>query len=43
MFPDKKGPAARRIESEEDVRDVIVLMRLNYDGAVQRYGVPNAA
>jgi hypothetical protein len=31
VFPDKDGPAARRIASEEDVRDVIALMRLNYD------------
>jgi Family of unknown function (DUF5519) len=31
VFPEKRGPAARRIESESDVRDVIALMRLNYD------------
>jgi hypothetical protein len=31
VFPDKQGPAARRIEDEDDVRDVIELMRLNYD------------
>jgi hypothetical protein len=31
VFPDKRGPAARRIEDEADVRDVIQLMRLNYD------------
>jgi hypothetical protein len=31
VFPDKEGPAARRIEEEDDVRDVIELMRLNYD------------
>src|SRR6266480_2215702 len=31
VFPGKKGPAARRIDAEEDVRDVIALMRLNYD------------
>ena len=30
VFPDARGPAARRIESEEDVRDVIALLRLNY-------------
>ena len=34
VFPDKKGWAARRIESDEDVRDVIALLRLNYDRAV---------
>jgi hypothetical protein len=31
VFPDAEGPAARRIESEEDVRDVIALLRLNYE------------
>lgn len=31
VFPDRAGPAARRIRTEEDVADVIALMRLNYD------------
>lgn len=31
VFPNAQGPAARRITSEEDVTDVIALMRLNYD------------
>ena len=31
VFPDKQGPAARRIQTDVDVRDVIALMRLNYD------------
>jgi hypothetical protein len=31
VFPDKRGPAARRIESERDVRDVIAMMRMNYE------------
>ena len=31
VFPGRVGPAARRIESEDDVRDVIELLRLNYD------------
>ena len=31
VFPGKLGPAARRIEDDEDVEDVIRLMRLNYD------------
>ena len=31
VFPGRVGPAARRIESETDVHDVIALMRLNYD------------
>ena len=40
VFPDREGPAARRIENEADVADVIALMRLNYDRAVARNGVP---
>ena len=31
VFPGRAGPAARRIEDEDDVRDVIALLRLNYD------------
>jgi hypothetical protein len=30
VFPGKAGPAARRIEDDADVLDVIELMRLNY-------------
>jgi Family of unknown function (DUF5519) len=33
VFPGKQGPAARRIDSEADVQDVIALLRLNYDRA----------
>jgi hypothetical protein len=40
VFPGKVGPAARRIENEADVRDVIALLRLNYDRIVARHGVP---
>jgi hypothetical protein len=36
VFQDREGPAARRIEGEADVEDVIALMRLNYDDAVRR-------
>ena len=36
VFPDQKGWAARRIESDDDVRDVIALLRVNYDRAVAR-------
>ena len=43
VFPGKVGPAARRIEDEDDVRDVIALMRLNYDRVVDRYGLPAPA
>ncbi len=38
VFPGREGPAARRIETEDDVRDVIEMMRLNYDSAVARFG-----
>jgi hypothetical protein len=31
VFPGKEGPGARRIESQEDVDDVIEMMRLNYE------------
>jgi hypothetical protein len=40
VFPDRQGPAARAIENNEDVRDVIALLRLNYDRAASRKGVP---
>jgi hypothetical protein len=40
VFPGKPGPAARRIEGEDDVRDVIGLLRLNYDRVIARYGLP---
>jgi Family of unknown function (DUF5519) len=40
---DKPGWAARRIAGEDDVRDVIALLRLNYDRVVARYGVPEEA
>lgn len=31
VFPGRVGPAARRIEAQHDVEDVIALMRLNYE------------
>ena len=34
VFPDRPGPAARRIQNEADVNDVITLLRLNYDRLV---------
>jgi len=36
VFPRKRGPAARSIESDEDVRDAIALLRMKYDAAVAR-------
>jgi len=43
VFPGKPGPAARSIEDEADVRDVIRLLRLNYDRVVARHGLPSEA
>jgi hypothetical protein len=40
VFPDREGPAARGIEGEDDVRDVIELLRLNYGRVVDRHGLP---
>jgi Family of unknown function (DUF5519) len=40
VFPGRQGPAARRIEDEDDVRDVISLMRLNYERVVASHGLP---
>jgi hypothetical protein len=36
VFPDKHGPAAREIEGAADIRDVIALMRLNYERLASR-------
>ena len=43
VFPDKHGPAARRIENVQDVHDVIELMRLNYDRVAARKAPPAQA
>lgn len=40
VFPGKQGPAARVIETQADVDDVIRLLRLNYDRVVERRGLP---
>src|SRR5262245_347989 len=36
VFPGKIGPASRRIDTDDDVRDVIEMMRLNYDRTIAR-------
>ena len=41
VFPGKPGYAARRIENEDDVPDAIELLRLNYDRALERHGLPS--
>ncbi len=43
VFPGKPGFGARNIASEADVLDVIELLRINYDRAVARHGLPEAA
>ena len=43
VFPGKPGFAARRIEDEADVSDVIELLRLNYDRVLARHGLPAEA
>jgi hypothetical protein len=40
VFPGKLSMAARGIETQEDVDEVIELMRINYDRIVARYGLP---
>ena len=36
VFPGRVGPASRRIETDDDVRDVVEMMRLNYDRTIAR-------
>jgi hypothetical protein len=43
VFPGKIGPAARSITSEDDVADVIAMMRLNYDRFSARQAAGEAA
>ncbi len=43
VFPGKPGFAARTLENDDDVDDAIALLRLNYDRAVERHGVPGSA
>jgi hypothetical protein len=43
VFPARRGPAARSIEDADDVRDVIELLRLNYQRVVTRHGMPAVA
>jgi hypothetical protein len=43
VFPGREGPAARRMETDADVADVIAMLRLNYDRVIARYGLPATA
>ena len=38
VFPGRPGFGARRIETDDDVRDVIAMLRLNYERAIARDG-----
>jgi hypothetical protein len=40
VFPGRPGFAARAIETDEDVEDVIAILRLNYERVVARHGIP---
>ena len=40
VFPGRPGFGARTIENEADVRDVVELLRLNYDRVVAGHGLP---
>jgi hypothetical protein len=39
-FPEHPKMAARRITGDDDVRDVIALLRTNYDRIIARHGLP---
>jgi hypothetical protein len=40
VFPNKQGPAERRIEDDADVSEVVALLRLNYERLGRRDGSP---
>src|ERR671914_2674060 len=40
VFPGKPGYASRLIETDDDVRDAIALLRMNYDRAVNGRSAP---
>jgi hypothetical protein len=42
VFPGKPGYASRALATDADVEDAIALLRLNYDRAVERHGVPSS-
>ncbi len=42
VFPDRRGPAARPIENDDDVRDVIEMLRMNYHRAAAGSRSPGA-
>jgi len=42
VFPGKEGWAARPIATQDDVEDVIALLRLNHDRQTAKHGAPAA-
>ena len=40
VFPGRAGFGARRIETEDDVRDVIAMLRESYERVVAKHGLP---
>ena len=42
VFPGKPGYGSRALDTDADVEDAIALLRLNYERAVARHGVPSA-
>jgi len=40
VFPGKAGPGSRAIRDDDDIRDVVALVRLNYDRVVAAHGLP---
>ncbi len=43
VFPGRPGFGARAIDDYDDVRDVVEIMRLNYERVVERHGLPDGA
>jgi hypothetical protein len=42
VFPGRPGYASRSLDTDEDVRDAIALLRLNYDRAIANHGLPQS-
>jgi hypothetical protein len=42
VFPDRRGPAARRIEDDADVEDVLAILREQYERLSRRAHAPTA-
>jgi hypothetical protein len=43
VFPGRPGFGSRRIDSAEDVEDVVALLKLNYQRVLARHGLPAEA